>query len=486
MAEKLDSIKVERFKAFKEATTFSLSKHNLLVYGENGTGKSSLFDALKVVFFYQKISDTHRVGVTPEEQQARLASYLSGKYDHRGEAGYSIEVNEEGYQDFINKEDYVDYHVSMIGNSDIQVGNNISYKDILNKVYLYGDVTALLEDERRIAAVAEATNQDLKECFKEDNVTVAISRENDLKCCLKGPWSDETYIENIRDYFNEAIINLVVLVLLLNTIKSLEEGDHRKAQILVLDDIITSLDASNRLLLMRYVRNRFTRYQKIVLTHNISFFNLWLYTMNSIKNEQGEWQTINIYDCGGKHKVYTYKVPGEHDKNRSQLLRGRLESGEEDLQDLGNDIRRYFEELLHEFSKIVHVGGKNECSHILDRLENGKTVYLHEDEGHHFKTAEDMLDHMRGIMGLEVNDIMIRQLRTKYASYRANRFFKETVLPVIRELKMYQKLSMHPLSHAHLHGVPTYTEKELSMTIVLIEKFESVVNELMNFDVSTV
>ena len=95
MAEKLDSIKVERFKAFKEATTFSLSKHNLLVYGENGTGKSSLFDALKVVFFYQKISDTHRVGVTPEEQQARLASYLSGKYDHRGEAGYSIEVNEE-------------------------------------------------------------------------------------------------------------------------------------------------------------------------------------------------------------------------------------------------------------------------------------------------------------------------------------------------------------------------------------------------------
>ena len=51
---------------------------------------------------------------------------------------------------------------------------------------------------------------------------------------------------------------------------------------------------------------------------------------------------------------------------------------------------------------------------------------------------------------------------------------------------MFQKLSMHPLSHAHLHGVPTYTEKELSMTIVLIEKFESVVNELMDFDVSTV
>jgi hypothetical protein len=195
---------------------------------------------------------------------------------------------------------------------------------------------------------------------------------------------------------------------------------------------------------------------------------------------------MNVYDCGGEHKVYEHKIPKDKEKKQSQLLRERLESGTEDLQDLGNDIRRYFEELLHEFSKIVHVGGKNECSHILDRLESSNTVYLHEDEGHHFKTADDMLDHMKGILGLEKNDVMINTLRSKYADYRVNKFFKQTVLPVIKDLRMYQKLSMHPLSHAHLQGVPTYTEKELSITIVLLEKFESVVNELMDFDVSTV
>ena len=184
--------------------------------------------------------------------------------------------------------------------------------------------------------------------------------------------------------------------------------------------------------------------------------------------------------------MYEHKLPKKKEKKQSQIFRERLESGSEDLQNLGNDIRRYFEELLHEFSKIVHVGGKNECSHILDCLENGKTVYLHEDSGHHFKTADDMLDHMKGIMGLEIHDAMMRTLRRKYADYRANKFFNQTVLPIVKELRMFQKLSMHPLSHAHLHGVPTYTEKELSMTIVLIEKFESVVNELMDFDVSTV
>ena len=195
MAEKIDSIKVERFKAFKDETVFNIGKHNLLIYGENGAGKSSLYDALKVVFFYKRISDAHRVGVT-----------LSGKYDHRGAAGYGITVNNEDYLTFIASEDYADYHVSMISNADIQVGNYISYKELLERVYFHGDLAALLEDEEKTTAIAESVNKDLRECFKEEYVTVAISRENELKCSLKGPWSGDTYIENIRDYFNEAII----------------------------------------------------------------------------------------------------------------------------------------------------------------------------------------------------------------------------------------------------------------------------------------
>ena len=485
MANKLESLRIECFKAFKEGVDINLGKLNLLMYGDNGAGKSSVYDALRLVFFYHRIEEEHRVGATPDEQRAQLVTYLANRYDHRGEAGFVIKVNGDEYQEFISHEDYQDYHVSMICNSDIQVGENISYKELLKKVYIHGDVNALLEDEDATEYIADEVNKDLKRAFKEENVKVEISRENDLKCSLKGPWSEDTYIENIRDYFNEAIINLIVLVLLFNTIKVLEEKGRTKVRILVLDDIITSLDASNRVLLMRYVQKKFPQYQKFIFTHNISFYNLWIYTINNMKKEPELWKYMNVYDCAGNHKVYEHKQPKEKEKTQSQKLRERLERGTEDLQDLGNDMRRYFEELLHEFSKIVHVGGKNECSHILERLESSRTVYLHEDEGHHFKTADDMLDHMKGIMGLEMNDVMMRTLRSKYADYRANKYFKQTVLPVVKDLKMFQKLSMHPLSHAHLHGTPTYTEKELSMTIALIEKFEGLVNELMDFDVST-
>lgn len=486
MAEKIESLKIESFKAFKEEAFLKLDKLNLLLYGENGAGKSSIYEAIKLTFFSHRIKDEHRVGATPEEQRAQLVSYLSDRYDYRSGAGFRIKVNDEDYEDFIGHADFQDYHVSMICNSDIQVGDFISYEDLLKKVYIHGDVNTLIEDEFLTEAISDEVNTDLKNSFKEENVKVTISRENELKCSLKGPWSEETYIENIRDYFNEAIINLVVIVLLLNTIKALEEKGRTIVKILVLDDIITSLDASNRVLLMRYIQKNFPKYQKFIFTHNISFYNLWLYTINNVEKVPESWKYMNVYDCGGKHKIYEHRHPKEKEKRQSQILRERLETGDEDLQNLGNDIRRYFEELLHEFSKIVHVGEKNECSHILDRLENGKTLFLHEDEGHHFKTADEMLDHLKGIMGLERNDIMMRTLRRKYADYRANKFFKQTVLPVIKELRMFQKLSMHPLSHAHLHGVPTYTEKELSMTIVLIEKFEGVVNELMDFDVSTV
>ena len=484
MAQRLSRFEIESFKAFKDATAFELDGRSLLVYGENGAGKSSVYEALKLTFFYQRIKDANSPGATPEEKQQRWESYLSGKYNNRGGGDFSIKVGNDDYLTFISSNDYADYHVSMISNENIQINSSISYKDLLHNVYFDGDVDQILGDEAKTKKIAEAVNKDLEDAFKEIGVKVAISHEDDLKCAMKGPWGEDTYIENIRDYFNEAIINLVVLVLLFNTIKVLEEKGNGKVNILILDDIITSLDASNRMLLMRYVQKEFPEYQKFIFTHNISFYNLWLYTIGQFK-QSVNWVAYNIYDCAGKHKIYTYKKVKKVEKTDCQKLRERLESGEEDLQNLGNDIRRKFEELLHEFAKIVHVGGKNECSNILDRLESNKTVYLVETDNHRFKDANDMIDHIHGIIGLEMNDVLKKTLRRKYGEYHANKFFR-SIMPVIQELKMYQKLSMHPLSHAHLHGTPTYTEKELSITIALLTRFEEVVDELMNFDISTV
>jgi energy-coupling factor transporter ATP-binding protein EcfA2 len=47
---RLTSLKLNNFRAFPEPETFFLDGKNLLVYGENGSGKSSIFSALRALF----------------------------------------------------------------------------------------------------------------------------------------------------------------------------------------------------------------------------------------------------------------------------------------------------------------------------------------------------------------------------------------------------------------------------------------------------
>ncbi len=47
---RLASLKLNNFRAFPEPETFNLEGKNLLVYGENGSGKSSIFAALRALF----------------------------------------------------------------------------------------------------------------------------------------------------------------------------------------------------------------------------------------------------------------------------------------------------------------------------------------------------------------------------------------------------------------------------------------------------
>ena len=42
----MKKIELDNFKAFKRSTGFSPNEKNVLIYGENGAGKTSLFEAI--------------------------------------------------------------------------------------------------------------------------------------------------------------------------------------------------------------------------------------------------------------------------------------------------------------------------------------------------------------------------------------------------------------------------------------------------------
>lgn len=49
----MEKIEINKFKAFNTRIALILEpeKKNLLLYGENGSGKSSIFEAIKLIFY---------------------------------------------------------------------------------------------------------------------------------------------------------------------------------------------------------------------------------------------------------------------------------------------------------------------------------------------------------------------------------------------------------------------------------------------------
>ncbi len=57
----MKNLKLKNFKAYREEfeelpdKVLKIDNNNLLLYGENGSGKSSIYEAIKVIFFKNKL-----------------------------------------------------------------------------------------------------------------------------------------------------------------------------------------------------------------------------------------------------------------------------------------------------------------------------------------------------------------------------------------------------------------------------------------------
>ena len=59
---------IKNFKAYQNETTINFDNKNFLLYGENGAGKSSIYEALKIIFFYDRVASNIESAETEEEQ----------------------------------------------------------------------------------------------------------------------------------------------------------------------------------------------------------------------------------------------------------------------------------------------------------------------------------------------------------------------------------------------------------------------------------
>ena len=70
----MEYLSINKFKAFSEQLEIATpNRENVLMCGENGAGKSSIFDAIRYIFYYDKMmQEGVELGETPERKLAKM------------------------------------------------------------------------------------------------------------------------------------------------------------------------------------------------------------------------------------------------------------------------------------------------------------------------------------------------------------------------------------------------------------------------------
>ncbi len=373
---KIKGIEIQNFKAFQKAQFFPVNGKHVLIYGNNGSGKSSLFWALYTLLqssikseseikkYFKKfvLSDknTHQNlrNVFMDEAENSFIKLTSINIETGKEETYTIsqDINNTNKStdtliqelnlasDFINykllhnfyrashkeevnlwpvfERDIFPFLTDGTQNwlDDIIVKNTIDIPRAPKgravssgrRTVYEGQLVALNDKiQNLLLEISNNANSFIKDHFFEGKDVVRISlsfdrkfnfnlvkekiwennrqghRHDKLQIKLGVEIYDETKadkwhkIERVQSFLNEAQLTRIAIGVRIGALRTRPLASA-KFKILVLDDMLISLDLSNRMDIVRIILNKedkdelrfFDSFQKIILTHDKGFFNL--------------------------------------------------------------------------------------------------------------------------------------------------------------------------------------------------------------------
>lgn len=477
----MKELEIAHFKAFDKPFVLSPDNRNMLIYGENGAGKSSIAEALRMVFFYDRLFGRFaRRGVNRDKEERRfLASYAYKGDMSEGEP--EIVFDGTPFQQL----DKNNLHCAVITRDTI-LADRRTYSDMLEykpdtinfrQVTTSADYAFWPDNEdiktiEYLQEVVDEVNRLLETRFFE---TLRIDIENqDMYVCLMDGNTGLFASEDLHRYFNEAKINLVSLLLLLVTIKK-EYARHASEggrMMLVMDDVVTSLDACNRSFLAEYLLDEFSGYQLILLTHNLGFNNTFI-KMVELRNIAPQWHTVTLYTRHDGPQAYEYNAL----RSSADMLKD-FDHNTSDKASLAIEARRRFEAVLIEFAKFTLLDARERANFHLKRLQSdGNPFFLRMRNGK-IMYADDLLSDILAVVNAEGKPATakLKDIDSKLAAFTPSAEMRKAV-SLIRRLNMYEKLFVHSVTHG---GKPLTQihDKELRAVIVLLGELEHSVQYL--------
>ncbi len=398
---KIKNIKLENFK-FHHNLEFDIKNQNCLIYGENGTGKSSIYKALYSNFYFFK-----------DQKIINRDISVKDKFVHRDFSNENLKVNID-----FNNELSLDRIDDTLENTQLIENKTIYFSDekVLHKI-VQSDFYQIINDEliKHFSALDELDNiylniisrinrskaneqeeiinerqnadtifkNSFNELIPKDNINKIINddfnerfeiefeiQNSDIQFYNKKFISPKIFIkikniddrDDFKNHFNEAKLKLISIAIYFSLAKKFEI-ENSNLKLLVLDDFLTSLDMANRKLIMQYIFQEFKDYQIIIFTHNLQFYNIILQLLKS-RDELKNWDIKNIF----LRTINKIEESIIYDKQTNYLQLAQDSIDNNHLSQSGHYLRKEFERIVEELRKINEIGAKEKLSNIIEVL----------------------------------------------------------------------------------------------------------------------
>lgn len=365
MAKKyLHSIELQNFKAFPEQSEIKLAGRHALVFGVNGSGKSSIFWAIYTALqcsskkenehkkYFEKIvplSESLRNVYQKDEVHSFVNLNFKAKNNKATESFKLSETDDDSKKQFIKQinsssefithrlllnfsnfrnsqplnlwpffhRDIIPYAQSSKGVNLLELYNKIvdgtatekpatlnawitdfnnALEDLIDPLKLKADTSKVSEFYNEY--LAKEGEKAIIGVYVDSNLKLSKRQLSEVKISLTSTFGDgKTGQKNIvkpHIFFNEARINAIALairfVLMEVRKKNHIAGNEDDLNLLVLDDLLISLDLNNRLKVIDLVIDKYSDdYQIIILTHEKGFYNE---LKRKIHNDISKWQLM--------------------------------------------------------------------------------------------------------------------------------------------------------------------------------------------------
>lgn len=468
---RITEIEIKNFRAFRETCSINLHKKgkNLLIYGENGSGKSSLYLALK--FFLESgeddsyMSQNHQNIFTEgddryiklhirADQQSREHIYEWSQSTNETDDSLIIEASKtKGFLDYkaLLETHYVHRESDTVNVFELLIenllANTVSFitgrslaeewddiqppfprRNSINKIAILEEqienfnrelVTKLEELQTKASEILDEFGYDVSLEFGFQGI--AYNREKktlDGKQILLKIRFFEREILTHQSFLNEAKLSAISIAIYFSSI--LLQPDS-KLKILALDDVLIGLDMSNRLPVIDILKEYFSDYQIFFMTYD----RAW-YEIVKQRTVGSEWKYAEFYFS----KTDEYEIP-IYVEDRAYLEKAKEYFNANDYKACVIYLRTAFEVAIKRFCDKKNLKVRY--------CENPKDLKS-DDFWHPIKEGK-------------------RKDGTLFLDQ-----------PLIDEIQLYRSIILNPISHSRIVCV---VKKEISKAIKAVEKLEA-------------